>query len=88
MNLVLWASTGALIGLLANWRETSLALRHLLTDAVFGGVGALCGGMLALPAERWFAAETSWSGLLAAAVGAMLMLALAHLRARRDRWQG
>jgi len=88
MNLVNWLVIGVVVGFLGSWRLNSMGLRRVLVDVILGGAGALAGGMLVLPAGLWFSADTDGPALLASLAGAMLLLALAHLRSLRDRHPG
>ena len=65
MNLVLWCATGAVIALLASFRDEMLCRQRLLVDIVFSGVGAMLGGMLAAPLAQWLSFDTHWPSSVA-----------------------
>jgi len=84
MNIILWCVTGAGIALLASFRTTTLCRQRLLIDVAFSVLGAVVGGMLAVPAAQWLSFDTHWEGLAAAIIGAVTLLSIAHLRALRQ----
>ncbi len=85
MNLILWLATGALVGLLASMRMSTVCRQRLMVDAVMATVGALLGGLVIAESGRWLSAESQWSAWAAAALGSIVLLTLVHLRERRSR---
>lgn len=85
MNVMLWLTAGALVALLASFKVEAVGRQRLLIDVTFCAFGALFGGLLSVPAEHWFSFEMHWAGMVAAIVGAAVLLLITHLHALRGR---
>lgn len=85
MNLFLWLMTGALMAIGFSFLSPMLCLQRLIINVVFGDIGALVGGAIAVPSQDWSSFTTDWLGLAAAALGALAMLAIANVHLIRRR---
>lgn len=80
MNIMAWLLTGCIAAIAISLRMHELQRQRLLVDTVFGGLGGLLAGAVAVPVERWLSFDTDLQGLAAAAVGTAAALTIAHLR--------
>ena len=82
MNPVIWFFVGASLGWLAYAELASAEPRDRIVNVITGASGALCAGWLlssALWPDALDAGEISIAGLIEAAFGAVLSLALVNL---------
>lgn len=84
MNLLIWLTTGVLVAWLARLGRPTLGRQRLLIEVLFAASGALMGGLISVRSDLWFAAETNWPGVAAAAMGAAVLLFIANLHALRS----